>query len=69
MAEALFPYKELLNGVGIPQFNAIDGEAVNQAIPDLLNQLEKELETIEYSLCNQAKLGIKPQWLSADTAR
>ena len=62
MAEALSPYKELLNGVGIPQFNAIDGEAVNQAIPDLLNQLEKELETIEYSLCNQAKLGIKPQW-------
>ena len=62
MAEALSPYKELLNGVGIPQFNAIDGEAVNQAIPDLLNQLEKELETIEYSLCNQAKLGINPQW-------
>jgi len=62
MAEALSPYKELLNGFGIPQFNAIDGEAVNQAIPDLLNQLEKELETIEYSLCNQAKLGIKPQW-------
>ena len=62
MAEALSPYNELLNGVGIPQFNAIDGEAVNQAIPDLLNQLEKELETIEYSLCKQAKLGIKPQW-------
>lgn len=62
MAEALSPYKELLKGIGIPQFNAIDGEAVNQAIPDLLNQLEKELETIEYSLCNQAKLGIKPQW-------
>ena len=62
MPEALSSYEELLNGVGIPQFSAINGEAVNQAIPDLLNQLEKDLETIEHSLCNQAKLGIPPQW-------
>ncbi|MEY4355501.1 MAG: Oligopeptidase, partial [Cyanobacteriota bacterium] len=62
MPEALSPYEELLKGVGIPQFSVINGEAVNQAIPDLLNQLEKDLETIEHSLCNQAKLGIPPQW-------
>ena len=62
MPEALSPYEELLKGVGLPHFSAINGEAVNQAIPDLLNQLEKDLETIEHSLCNQAKLGIPPQW-------
>jgi oligopeptidase A len=51
------PYLELLKGEGIPEFNTINGDAVNQAIPDLLKSLEAKLEALEAGLADPVQIG------------
>jgi oligopeptidase A len=47
MKPVLTPEAELLRGQGLPLFSAITAGAINQAIPDLLEQLASQLDQLE----------------------
>ncbi|MEB3240882.1 MAG: M3 family metallopeptidase [Synechococcus sp.] len=50
MPQTLSPSAELLRGEGLPNYQAISPEAVGEAMPQLLAELEQQLEALETSL-------------------
>ena len=50
MPQTLSPSAELLRGEGLPNYQAISPEAVGEGMPQLLAELEQQLEALETSL-------------------
>ena len=50
MPQTLSPSAELLRGEGLPNYQAISPEAVGEGMPQLLAELEQQLEELETSL-------------------
>ena len=57
MGQHLSPTAELLRGEGLPNYAAINAEAVSTAIPELLSALERQLVAIEADL-SQSSTGV-----------
>ena len=53
---------EILRGEGLPRYEAITPEAVNAHIPELITELEAELETLEQGLHQQLSSGGPLGW-------
>ena len=58
MPQTLSPSAELLRGEGLPNYQAISPEAVGEGMPQLLAELEQQLEALETSL----KQGSSSSW-------